>query len=120
MTPEQFDSATEQRRNEAVARALGWIVSGPPNRGWWNPPNDNSPDATVDGPCLPNFSGSDDVAFEMVLPELVKLLGAVMLIVSYLMRNNKTWRSHASIGRVWNEQIGALSLQGAAVVERRI
>ena len=78
MTAEQFDAASEQERNEAVALALGWTEitfrkNGPPTG---KPPSPRHELAY--GPIL-NWSGDDGLAFKELWPEIVKIRSEVRL-----------------------------------------
>ena len=99
MTAGQFDAASEQERNEAVALALGrqwdekkcrvcgWKLVPDGKDGCWKSNCSMRPVPKVRADALPDWQGDDGLAFKELWPEIVKVDGNAAL---YLSVNNRT------------------------------
>jgi len=91
MTAGQFDAASEQERNEAVALALGrqwdetkcrvcgWKLVPDGKDGCWKSNCSMRPVPKVRADALPDWQGDDGLAFKELWPEIVKIRSEVRL-----------------------------------------
>jgi len=119
MTADQFDSASPQERNEAIAIGLGWKKL-PTACGYrWSNPRAHPLANTVTE--LPDWQGKDGLAFEELWPEILKVAKYASMYLRSSTKRAIVYSPEEFEPRFWEGDTWAhaiakcfLSLKGAA------